>query len=360
MGPALAGDSQPHPLCPWLVVLPAGRRLLSQSLVEMALRVAPSSVAATPVGGSGGRTAEVNGIGVLHGAVLAHLKAGICTPFPNGETEDRGLGPAGRGPRRAWAVGGAAGGGAPGPRRRRGAGRRASPKSAAAAEGRARSRSRAGGERVASGWRRHGVRGAAHRVPDPAARARAPAAPCARRTRALPGREWGAGRGLSGPGVSLSPQCLSRSLSSLSLRLAGLSVCCCLSLPLSLRLSRSVFPCRCVCLSLQVCLGPCLSLGLCLSRSLSDPAASFRVSPFISLPSCLLSPCLWFSVTAPAAPTPDPTPSVCLVGWGLSTLDHVSSLSVPLWQSQAGLTLAGKPGRVSSPTSRPSADLRVF
>nr|XP_044604418.1 N-terminal EF-hand calcium-binding protein 3 isoform X2 [Equus asinus] len=151
----------------------------------MALRVAPSSVAATPVGGSGGRTAEVNGIGVLHGAVLAHLKAGICTPFPNGETEDRGLGPAGRGPRRAWAVGRSRGGrGARSARRRRGAGRRASP----SPRRRRRAERGAAAEPEASGWRRHGVRGAAHRVPDPAARARAPAAPCARRTRALPGR----------------------------------------------------------------------------------------------------------------------------------------------------------------------------
>lgn len=80
----------------------------------------------------------------------------------------------------------------------------------AGANGRASPRVRDGStqtpEPEPNGWRRHGVRGAAHRVPGPAARARAPAAPCARsrahRTRALPRREWGAGPGrwLSGPG----------------------------------------------------------------------------------------------------------------------------------------------------------------
>lgn len=196
----------------------------------------------------------------------------------------RGWSRGGRGPgrprRRQWA------GGSPSPRRRR-------PEAGAAAKPQP--------EPLPSGWRRHGVRGAAHRVSDPAACARAPAAPraCrrARRPRALPGREWGAGRGRgpSGPGVvTVSP-----ALSSLSRCLAGLSVSRCLSLPPAMRL--------CACLSLQDCFGPLLlpSLGLCFSLSLSDPAVSVLcLSPYLSL-----SP---GSVSLPLLPPPPSPPHLCV------------------------------------------------
>lgn len=262
-------------------------------------------------------------LGVLRCAALAHLEAGVCLSSREGEALERGG--RGGGLRGQRGGGWSRGGRGPGrPRRRRWAGVPRSPR-------RRRPEPGAAAQPEPSGWRRYGVRGAAHRVPDPAARARAPAVPraraCrrARRTRALPGREWGAGRGrrLSSPGVVS----LSRSVCSLRVSLG------CQSFAVSpyprLCVSRSLF------LSVSLSLSPglfgalLLSLGLCLSPSLSDPAVS--ILPYLCLLSFVsvlslslsLSP---GSVSLPLLPPPpESTPFMCLMQWGLSTLDHRSS-----------------------------------
>lgn len=339
MGPALVGDAQPHPLCPWLVVLPAGRRLLSQSLVEMALWVAPSSAAATPVGGSGGRTAEVNGIGVLHGAVLAHLKAGVCTFSKRGNRGPRsragGEGPA-AGLGRGRSRGGRGARSAPAPRggqagvpqvRGGGGGQSAEPQPSRRREG--------GGAMACAGLLTVClIRPPAPEPPRPPAPAPAGHAlfqdVSGERAGGSAARGCRCLRSVS-PGLCLLSPCVSPG--SLSVAVSPCP-CLCVSLALFFPVAVSVSPSRSV-------WGPaCLwvSVSLALSLTLLPLSVCLPLSHCLHVSSLLVSG----SVLLPLLPpTPDPTPSVCLVGWGLSTLDHVSSLSVPLWQSQAGLTLAG-------------------
>lgn len=165
------------------------------------------------------------------------------------------------------------------------------------------------------------MRRAAHCMLDPAACAPAPSAGhWARRTRALPGCECVAVGGVSSRAVGSSlSRCLSRS--SLSLRLAGLSLSP--PVPIAVSLSLPVFP------------FPGLFVAPSLSHYISDPAVS--ISPCILLPLCPVLSSLLSLVQyhCPCAPPPKPTPSVCLVGWEHQH-DHRSSCCTP-WQPQAGL-----------------------
>lgn len=357
---ARAAPSRPVPGC---VIFHTDRHSLSRSPRGNDPLSDFSPVAATP--GEWG-VAEVHCVAVLRRAAL---KAGVGSPFPDGEAEALeaggrraelwrwpGLGGEGAlgGPPGG---GGAAGGGALS--LRAGADGRAPPLRVPPSPRRRRWRRRpepgAAAEPEPSGWRHHGVRGVAHRVPDPAARARAPATPCARagrrarRTRALPGREWGAGRGCRrcGPGVGHSPA------GSFPVSVDSLTV----SLPSLILVFRSPRPC----VSLQVCWGLCLglwvshdfSLALCfrvfplsLSRLCVPSSASHSFSAYLSL----------FSVTAPAAP-PTPNHPMCVSGrvgavnsWSRER-PRCPFLAAPGWTDQAR-----GPGRGSSPPP-PTPDL---
>lgn len=180
-----------------------------------------------------------------------------------------------------------------------------------------------------SGWRHHGVRRAAFCVPDPAACAPVPRA-CSwpRRTHALPGCEWGVGRGrqLSGPGVvsgSVPP--------------GRMSPCVLLG---SLSLTVSPCPRRFVCLTVSGRVFPSRSVWGLVSVSLSLCPCCFHVSLYLAAlvthsVSFLLSPCLWFSITALVPHTRD-TPHLCVWGWGCQHFT-TEAVAVPLWQPQAGL-----------------------
>ena len=174
------------------------------------------------------------------------------------------------------------------------------------------------------------MRGAAHRVPDPAARASAPATPHASRwfcgTRAVPGCECGAGRGrwLSAPGGS---RCLVGSPDLTSPCLAELCLSSCLLACLS-----PPFPSLCQCHSLQV--SGALSLSLCFS----DSAVSVSVLP--SLPRChCVSFCPSFFLTslslvqchcpcAPCAPCPLNPPHLCF--WRGGGYQHLTTGAVAI------------------------------
>lgn len=158
-----------------------------------------------------------------------------------------------------------------------------------------------------SGWRHHGVRRAAFCVPDPAACAPVPRA-CSwpRRTHALPGCEWGVGRGrqLTGPGVVSGSVPTGRMSPCVPLGSLSLTVSPCPRCFVSLTVSGSV--------SLQVCLGP----GLCLTISLSLLFPCFLLSRCLGDPFCLFPALLVSgSVPLPWCPAPLIYP-ICVSGDG--------------------------------------------
>lgn len=157
------------------------------------------------------------------------------------------------------------------------------------------------------------MRGAAHRVPDPAARASLPAAPHASHwfcgTRAVPRCECGAGRGRwrSGPGGSW---CLVGSLQVLCVRLSPSS----LSLIISTGLSLAVFS-----LSLYQCHSLQVSGALSLSLCFPDSAVCVPSPFFTPLLLCLVCPSFFLATLSsvqrhcPCAPCPL-NPPLCVSG----------------------------------------------
>lgn len=256
-GRPLAGMCSPLSSVPGCVILPT---TFSQRVSSGRDCLRGSFVVAAPPGASGGRTSKVKGARRLRCAALSPAGWSV-RPFPagrrpravqnGGERVGRGLGrPAGWEALR----------GGPGPAPAPIGGAPPSPQCWAATA--ARPEPRASAPLEPSGWRRHGVRGAAHCVPDPAARAPDPAPPHAghrvRGTRALPGCEWGAGGGVGSPGPG-GWQCLVASPQVLSLPVSRWV----LSLLAPVSVSLTVFS-----LSLSVSLPPGLFGALPLSLSL--------------------------------------------------------------------------------------------